>query len=137
MWKYALPLMMVTGCATLPASNDGGTAMLKAQVAQSEAQVRSFVAGLADPAGDDSIAAVAATVDAARIAVAGHAAMGAGRASSSDLAGFLALGVTLAYCRDGLARIQQKLPDRDAAVRFARGEYALLCLAPLSMLSVI
>lgn len=136
MWKYVLPLLL-SGCATFPAPAESGTAQLRAQVAQSEAQVRAFVSGLDDPAGDDSIATVAAAVDTARVAVAGHAANSAGGSSSTDVAGLLGLGVTLAYCRDGLTRIRHKLPDRAAAVRFARGEYALLCLAPLSVLSVL
>jgi len=137
MWKYVVPLMMLSGCATLPSAADGGSAQMKAGVAHSEAMLRAFVSGLEDPAGDVAIATAAAAVDAARVAVAGHAAIGAGSAASSDVAGLLALGVTLAYCRDGLTRIQHKLPDREAAVRFARGEYALLCLAPLSLLSVL
>ncbi len=136
MWKFALPFFMLGGCATLPAPADGGSVQVQALVARSEAQLRGLVAGLHDSAGDQTIASVAASVDLARIAVAGQAAVGVGSSSGAEVAGLVALGVTLAYCRDGIDRIEHKLPDREAAIRLARGEYALLCLAPLSVLAV-
>jgi len=136
MWRYAIPLMLLSGCATLAAPPEDNAAQLKAQVARSEAQLRALVMGLENPAGDEAIATVAASLDSARAAVAGHAATGGGGPSMADAAGLVALGVTLAYCRDGLGRIRHRLPDRAAAIRYARGEYALLCLSPLSVLSL-
>lgn len=136
MWTYAVPLLMLGGCASLPMPVDGGSVEVKELVAQSEAQVRGVVAGLHEPRGDQAIAPAAASLDLARIAVAGEAALGLSGASGAEVARLAALGVTLGYCRDGLERIRYKLPDREAASRFARGEYALLCLAPLSVLAV-
>lgn len=135
MWKFLVLLLVLAGCATVPVPADPGSSQARLLAARSEAQLRALVSGLHDPAGDEAIAATAATVDLARIAVAGEAAVASGGAPE-HIAGFVALGVTLAYCRDGLDRIQQKRTDRDAAIRFARGEYALLCLAPLSVLAV-
>lgn len=134
MWKYALPLLLLSGCATLPMPAIGLAPQAQLQVARSEAQVRALILGLRDPAGDAAIPAVAASIDAARITIAGQAAIG--DPSDFNITSLVALGVTLAICRDGLARIEQKLPDRNSAIRYARGEYALVCLAPLSVLSV-
>jgi hypothetical protein len=125
-------LVMLGGCATLsPAGGTGDS--VRRLVERPEKALREMVAGLQDPVRDDALAAADAALAEAQLAVAAEVLASAGAPGTADLAG---AGVVLRLCREGVARISGKLPDRGAAVGYARGGFVVTCLAPLGVLTV-
>ncbi|MGL6044710.1 MAG: hypothetical protein ACRC1J_12375, partial [Sandaracinobacteroides sp.] len=126
----------LAGCTTLSAPYSApGSEPIRLLVQQSEGDLRKLLFDLADPAAVPAFAEISAGLDAARVAVATDAVLGAadfgadfGLALQAERA---ALGVTLKICADGVDRMAA-LGRADAA-SYARGTFAFTCLVPLGM----
>jgi hypothetical protein len=133
MRAFHLPLFAaLAGCTTLSAPYPApGAEPVRLLVQQSETNLRKLVLSLSDPAAVPAFAEAAAGLDAARVAVATDAVLGGADFGLAVQAERAALGVTLAICADGVAKMAGA--DRAEAARYARGTFAFTCLGPLGV----
>lgn len=119
----ALGLLLLAGCATLPATPLDPADPLLPALAAAELSVRRLAADLAAGASEPAYAAALADIEGARVALAVR------QVTTGVRVRDLTLGATLLACRGTVERLAA--PGAPASPEGARA-LALACLAPLS-----
>ena len=135
-------LVLLSGCATVGAPVVSAEAELRRLVASAAREVRALTetteAGATD-AGAADFGAARLALGRAQTAAAVASAMAAGGGAGFDrLAGYAALGVTLALCSEGVDRLEARLAAGEAAAGPSFAAVAagvrLGCTVPLAVL---
>lgn len=132
---FLLPLLvLLAGCSTLVPLPGPGEPEVRLLVQRADRELGALLADIADPVAVPDYAAAASALDAARVQVATDAILAGVDIGLAGQAERAALGVTLTFCADGVARMA-RLPKEEAA-REAQGVFGVSCVVPLRVLAV-